>query len=452
MDKNKMIQEDYLNKKFQNDDVNIYIKNLENYIRDLNTFLPVPLCLINSKNKIVGINTSLTDITGYSQNEIIGKKIKILFRKEEEINNIIKKTANKGYIKYHETILITKDKKEFPIVITTKLRKDSDGIKIGYYIVFINTSEFKKKEETLKEKITYLEEDEIAMLEMMKELHETRGKLKKFNENLEVMVKERTKEIEKLLRQKDEFINQLGHDLKSPLTPLIGLLPVLETIDDDEKSKEIVNIFRRNIEYMRNLVLKTLELAQLNAPSTSFNLKEIKIWAVADSCIKDQQVVFNEKGVKVENKIDKNITVEADMLRLGEVFRNLISNAYKYSPNDTDIVIDAQSNSKFVTISIKDSGRGMTKQQIDHIFEEFYKGDKSRHELSSTGLGLSICNRIIERHGGKIWAESPGPDKGSTFYFTLKKGKQKMKESEKEQKIRTLKLPSDKIIEKEVIH
>ena len=432
--------------------INSYIKDLENYIHDLNAFLPIPLCFIDSASKIVDINTQLTTITGYSQDEIIGKKINILFKNMKDAQNILKETKNKGYINYHETILLKKDKQEIPIAVNIKSRKNSDNLTTGYFVVFINISEIKKKEETLKEKITFLEEDEIAMLEMMKELHETRGKLKEFNENLEELVKERTEEVEKLLRQKDEFINQLGHDLKSPLTPLIGLLPFLENKDDDQKSKEIVKIFRRNIDYMRNLVLKTLELAQLNAASTYFNLKNIKIWAVADNCIKDLQVLLNEKGINVENKIDKNIYVEADMLRIGELFHNLLSNAYKYSPKDTKITIDAKSNSDFVTISIKDCGIGMTKQQIDHIFEEFHKGDKSRHELSSTGLGLSICKRIVEKHGGKIWAESPGLEKGSTFFFTLKKGKQKMKKSGKEKKTRTLKLPSDKIIEKEIIH
>jgi PAS domain S-box-containing protein len=448
---NKKINEaKIINKLSCNENLNSKINDLENYIRDLNTFLPIPLCSVDLEIKIIDINSSLSSITGYSNDEIVGNKINMLFKNDEDLKGIISETKNKGYIKYHETSLITKDNSEIPIAVTTGSRKDTQSKTIGYFVAFINTSEFKKKEESLQEKITFLEEDEIAMLEMMKELHETRGKLKEFNENLEGLVKDRTEEVEKLLRQKDEFINQLGHDLKSPLTPLIGLLPVLENIDDDQKSKDIVKIFRRNIEYMRNLVLKTLELAQLNAPSTSFSLKEIKIWAVVDNCIKDMQVLLDDKGINVENNIDKNISVYADILRLGELFRNLISNSYKFSPKDTKITINAKSDGDFVTISIKDTGIGMTKQQIDHIFEEFYKGDKSRHELSSTGLGLSICKKIIEKHGGKIWAESPGLEKGSTFYFTLKKGKQTINKTEKE--TRTLKLPQDKIINKEIVN
>jgi PAS domain S-box-containing protein len=449
MVENKETKEAIYSSNYKVEDLNAYIENLEKYIRDLHTFLPIPLCFINSSEKIIEINNSMINITGYPHNEIIGKKINLLLKDETDIKDIINETKNKGFIKYRETTLLTADKQEIPIAVTTKSRMNSKGEEIGFFIIFINTSEFKKKEESLQEKITFLEEDEIAMLEMMKELHEARGKLKKFNENLEGLVKERTEEVEKLLRQKDEFINQLGHDLKSPLTPLIGLLPVLENIDDDQKSKDIVKIFRRNIEYMRNLVLKTLEIAQLNAPSTSFALKDIKIWAVVDNCVKDMQVVLDEKGINVENKIDKNIFVNGDMLRLAELFRNLISNAQKFSPNDTKIIIDARCNSDFVTISIKDSGIGMTKEQIDHIFEEFFKGDKSRHELASTGLGLSICKKIVEKHGGKIWGESPGLEKGSTFYFTLRKNNKTMEKSEKE--TRTLKLPSDKIIKKETI-
>ncbi|KYK29997.1 hypothetical protein AYK20_04695 [Thermoplasmatales archaeon SG8-52-1] len=450
---NKKIKEDEIpNKLLNNENLNSHINDLENYIRDLKNFLPIALCSIDLESKIIDINTSLLSITGYSNNEIVGNKIDMLFKNEEDFKSIISETKNKGYIKYNETNLVTKDNSEIPIAVTTGSRKDAKDRTIGYFVAIINTSEFKKEEETLKEKITCLEEDEIAMLELMKELHETRGKLKKFNENLEELVKERTAEVEKLLQQKDEFIKQLGHDLKSPLTPLIGLLPILEKHEVDPKLVEILGIFRRNIEYMRNIVLQTLELAKLNAPSTVFDIKDIKLWNEAENCIKDQQTVYHEKGIIIDNKIDENIFVEADQEKLSEVFHKLIINAVKYSPKNSKITLDAFSESDFVTITISDTGFGMTNIQIDHIFDEFYKGDKSRHELFSSGLGLSICKKIVEKHGGKIWAESPGPEKGSTFYFTLKRSKSKNKiKSKKTDSTKTLKIPSNSISDDKIV-
>ena len=72
-----------------------------------------------------------------------------------------------------------------------------------------------------------------------------------------------------------------------------------------------------------------------------------------------------------------------------------------------------------VTVSVADTGIGMTQEEIDRIFDEFYKADSARHDIQSTGLGMSICKRIVEKHGGSIWVESPGPGKGTTVFFTL---------------------------------
>ena len=111
--------------------------------------------------------------------------------------------------------------------------------------------------------------------------------------------------------------------------------------------------------------------------------------------------------------------VKTDKLRLEELFDNLIGNSVKYSPNGSDITIDARDDGKFVLVSVKDEGVGMNSEQLDHIFEEFYKADESRHDFGSSGLGLSICKRIVEKHGGKIWAESKGKGKGTTMFFTI---------------------------------
>jgi two-component system sensor histidine kinase VicK len=104
---------------------------------------------------------------------------------------------------------------------------------------------------------------------------------------------------------------------------------------------------------------------------------------------------------------------------LGALFDNLISNAVKYSPHGGTITLDAQDDGEWTTVSVKDTGIGMTREELNHIFEEFYKADWSRHDHMSSGLGLSICKSIVKKHGGRIWAESLGKDKGTTIFFTI---------------------------------
>ena len=133
----------------------------------------------------------------------------------------------------------------------------------------------------------------------------------------------------------------------------------------------------------------------------------------------------------VVNNITSSIIVEADRLRLTELFTNLLTNATKYAKKGGGIItIDAVKDPMFVTVSVKDTGIGMNEEQMKRIFDEFYKADLSKHEMDSTGLGLSICKRIVDRHGGKIWAESAGLGLGSTFYFTLKTVKPKNNETD----------------------
>jgi len=234
--------------------------------------------------------------------------------------------------------------------------------------------------------------------------------------------------VKNLLEQKDEFINQLGHDLKTPLTLLVNLLPLLKKTENDPKTKKMLEILHRNTNRMRNIVVKTIDLARLNDPSNVIDMEDINLWKEAEDNIKDQQIMCDEKDFTVENKIDENIFVKTDRIRLGEVFGNLINNAIKYNSYGGTITIDAHEGGDFVTVSVMDSGMGMTREQIDRVFDDFYKADESRHDFDSSGLGLSICKRIVEKHGGRIWAESSGKDKGSTFYFTIPTGSKINKE------------------------
>jgi signal transduction histidine kinase len=245
------------------------------------------------------------------------------------------------------------------------------------------------------------------------------------NTNLEQKVLERTKKIDLLLKQKNDFINQLGHDLKNPLNPLVNLLPILEKNERNQKNKEIIGVLIRNATYMKNLVTKTIELGRLNSSKTTFTFEDINLVTELNTIIDNNKTMLHEKHIKIKKNIPDDIMVNVDKLQFDELLNNLLTNAVKYTNGSGTITMDAKQNPTFVTISIKDTGIGMSDQQLHNIFNEFYKADESRHDFDSSGLGLPICKRIVERHNGEIWAESEGLGKGSTFYFTVPKSKLK---------------------------
>jgi signal transduction histidine kinase len=252
------------------------------------------------------------------------------------------------------------------------------------------------------------------------ELDAARAELASSNEKLEQRVKERTSEVERLLAHKDEFISQLGHDLKTPLTPLVALLPTIRNAEHDPKSRELLDVCIANVDYMKDLVTKTLQFERISSPNVKLEIRENNLREEISRIIVAKGAVLQRKNLRVENWVEEEVFAEADPFRLEELLDNLISNAIAFTPEGGAIIFDASMNGQTVTVSVKDTGVGMTQEQIGQVFNEFYKADKSRHQLNSQGLGLAICKRIVEKHGGRIWAESPGLGQGTTLLFTLK--------------------------------
>jgi signal transduction histidine kinase len=245
---------------------------------------------------------------------------------------------------------------------------------------------------------------------MSKDLKKSRDKQEEYNKNLEI-----------LLKQKEDFINQLSHDLKSPLSPLIYLLPVLEDKETDKSKREMFNVLNRNVNYIKNLIIKTLELAQLNSPATVFKLEKTNLSKIVEKTAENKKALITKKSLNIINNISPKIFVRADKLRLEELLLNILENSINYSFKNVIVEINAEEKNNDIIVTIKDNGIGMTTKQINNIFDEFYKADESRHDFQSSGLGMTISKRIIEKHGGKIWAESDGPGKGTTIFFTLKR-------------------------------
>ncbi len=244
--------------------------------------------------------------------------------------------------------------------------------------------------------------------------------LSTLNRELEARVEKRTAEIQQLLQQKDVFVNQLSHDLKTPLTPLVALLPMIEKRTDDPKSKKMLNLVMKNVGYMKNLTEMILALARLNAPSVKLNLEKVDISGEIQNIITSLSTVFKKHGLSIVNNIVSPVVLNADRILIKELLHNLVSNAIKYTDGRGTVTFDSfLDGDNMMVFSVTDTGMGMTSEQIEHVFEEFYKADDSRNDRSSTGLGLTLCRRIVEKHGGSIWAESPGPGNGTTMNFTL---------------------------------
>jgi PAS domain S-box-containing protein len=414
------------------------------------------ILIINKDTSISFTNSFMAQMLGYSENEIIGSPVSryidtdsVIFIEEE-----LKKQPP-VLIKERELHFIDKNGVNIPMIIQTAVLFDLQKRNIGILVGVQHAYTSKKIENKLYEKLSRLHKSELATLNIMEDLQETIADLRKakeeinqkhrelqtinvelnvtknqlafLNKDLESKVKERTAEVEALLKQKDDFITQLGHDLKTPLTPLNTLIPLIKQREHDPKLLELLDICINNVNFMRNLVKKTLELAQLNSKSSFLRIEDILLYDEVNEVLQAKKTLFLEKNISIDNNISRQLIVQADSIQIKELFDNIIVNAVKYSaPLENHITIDATDEGGQVVVSIQDHGIGLTNEQLEHLFHEFYKADMSRHDLDSTGLGLSICKRIVEKHGGKIWAESPGLGRGSTFYFTLPIKKKKI--------------------------
>ncbi len=258
--------------------------------------------------------------------------------------------------------------------------------------------------------------------ELREKLKETEEKLIKLNSTLEQRVIERTVEVNRLLKDKIRFIDNLSHDLGTPLTPIITLLPIIKSEISDVKIKEMIDTCLRNAEYIKRVVNNARELAELG--STDLLLKKENLLEIITEMNNKYEDIYRSCNIEVENRISSDVFIKTERNRLMQIFDHISSNAvnsmiekggkliFECKPYDKD-------GEPYFQVSITDTGTGLTRDQIERVFHEFYKTDDSRHKLDSTGLGLTICRSIIEKHGGKIWADSHGKGTGTTIYFTI---------------------------------
>ena len=225
------------------------------------------------------------------------------------------------------------------------------------------------------------------------------------------------KELEK---RKDEFISIASHELKTPITALMGFSEIL-SYELKKKSIAKASIYlNRMSEQMRNLsmlVSDLLDVTRINAGRLELNRESFSLDKLIDETIDNlymncagHEIFF--AGNKVESK------VFADRHRISQVLTNLILNAIKYSPGKEKVIVRVRKDKNFVKVSVTDFGIGIAKKEHKKIMQSFYRAENvSKGQFAGAGLGLHIAVKIIERHKGKLWLDSE-LGKGSTFYFT----------------------------------
>lgn len=207
-------------------------------------------------------------------------------------------------------------------------------------------------------------------------------------------------------------LSDISHQLKTPLTSIIVM--VENILDDDDMPLEIRREFLNDIKHNTNtisfLVQSLLKLSKLDAEAVKFRYEQVEVKSIVDECIKNTAVMAEILGVRLETDCN-DIILNCDKKWLCEAVTNIIKNCIEHSQNG-NIKITADQNKLYTKISIKDNGSGITKEDLPHIFERFYKGKNSSDD--SVGIGLSLAKTIIEKQGGYISVSSE-LNKGSEF-------------------------------------
>jgi signal transduction histidine kinase len=223
-----------------------------------------------------------------------------------------------------------------------------------------------------------------------------------------------------------ELISNISHDLKTPVTAIKGYVEGIKdgVADTPEKMDKYINTIYIKATDLDKLIDELFLFSKLDLKKLPFNFEKVDILNYLRDCIEELKFDLDKKNIniKLQCSLLEKIYVTADREKLKRVIMNIINNSVKYMDKDIgEIFINIKNDKNFCTISFKDNGMGISKEAIPYIFDRFYRSDFSRNsETGGSGLGLAISKRIIEEHGGTIWAESENYY-GTNIIFKLKK-------------------------------
>jgi signal transduction histidine kinase len=240
--------------------------------------------------------------------------------------------------------------------------------------------------------------------------------------NLGAVALERAELLEEEKKQFLRFVSTVAHDLKAPLAAIQSFLGVMlggYAGELNEKQKHMMQRASQRITELLNLISNLLDIPRIEMGQIVQEMTEVSVVQVIESFAEEGSSLARQKGILFSLQVPSDLPcVYGSQSRLQQVITNLVNNAINYTA-EGEVVIRAMATDSEVLVEVADTGCGILRDDLPRVFEDFFRGGNV--ESKGTGLGLSISRRIVEAHGGKIWAESPCPEtgKGSKFCFTV---------------------------------
>jgi len=367
-----------------------YAESIINTVRE-------PLIALDQDLRVVKVSRSFYDVFKVKPEETMGQLIYDLGNKQWDIPKLRELL---------ETILPQK-------TTFDDYEVEHDFTTIGRRIMLLNARQIQRV--SGKERIILLAIEDIT------ERREIENGLEKAHEEL----KELAAELKRASRVKSEFLANMSHELRTPLNSIIGFSEVLEdqTFGPlNEKQKQYVNNMISSAKHLLSLINDVLDLSKVEAGKVGFEPGNIRLKTILEYALDMQRekALKHNIGLALEITHGADIEIMADERKLKQVVFNLLSNALQFSPDGGKVTVGVKRANGEVEIGVEDTGLGIKAEDIPKLFSAFTQldaGVTKNHE--GTGLGLALTKKLVEMHGGRIWAESSGEGKGSTFTFTL---------------------------------
>ncbi|MHC4182005.1 MAG: sensor histidine kinase [Planctomycetota bacterium] len=384
---------------------NIFMESMFDAIRD-------PMTVLDKNGTIMQVNKVAMDI--YGEN-IVGEKCYCVYKGRDTICD------NCPTMKSIETLS--------PETAEHYVKRDNKYVFIASYPILDNEGKLKSiikivRDITAQKKLEKELQNYTANLE--KTVEERTRDLKSTNKELEqrsLQIERANEELRGLDKMKDTMIRDVTHELKSPVAQVQMAIDLWTSeVDkgevDKKKEKKLQKIFNDNIQRLKRTIQSILDLSVLESGRVKYKRDRLDLQEIIHQVTEGLKLLASEKDLTLTAKAnDKLPVVSGDKQEITRVISNLIDNAIKYSESG-EIIVSAVSRYRVVEVAVKDTGIGIStpKGHYDKLFDRFFQ-EKARSD--GAGVGLAICRKIIEAHGGRIWAESEGKGKGSTFKFNL---------------------------------